>query len=43
MDAKMGMKWKELRQMLTTADKIFDMVRLVDPVKMCEISLSEVG
>lgn len=43
MDAKMGMKWKELRQMLTTADKIFDMVRLVDPVKMCEISLSEDG
>lgn len=43
MDAKMGMKWKELRQMLATADKIFDMVRLVDPVKMCEISLSEDG
>ncbi len=43
MDAKIGMKWKELRQMLTTADKIFDMVRLVDPIKMCEITLSEDG
>lgn len=43
MDAKIGMKWNELRQMLATADKIFDMVRLVDPVKMCEISLLEDG
>lgn len=43
MDAKIGMKWNELRQMLATADKIFDMVRLVDPVKLCEISLSEDG
>lgn len=43
MDAGMGMKWSELRQMLATADKIFDMVRLVDPMKTCEVSLSEDG
>lgn len=43
MNGASAMKWEELRQTLLIADKIFDRVRLVDPMKMCEVSLTDDG
>lgn len=38
-----SLPWRELQNMLTSAEQIFDKVRLVDPHKVCVVDIDESG